>query len=142
MSGCLWKGADEQLVIISPFVDVSHLEHYHLMTHGVHVAKKILCIIEHERPDITYSPTLFALTCLLLHYLDEQSSYDCISELVTNKEKLYVTQTKVAYEARPLILKELARKHAVTFSIIVVFIIVQTTFKNIFIQCIFFIMML
>ncbi|ELU00245.1 hypothetical protein CAPTEDRAFT_145836 [Capitella teleta] len=96
---------------LPPFIDISTLEHYHLTQAGVRVARRIVCILEQECPDITYSPALFAITCLLLHYMHEEDAYNALCAMLKSKEK-YLTQTKISHDATKYMLKELAKKHA------------------------------
>ena len=70
-------------------------------------------MIGHTNPDITFSPVTFPMAALLLHYLDEEDCYDCLYGLIRSKEN-YLAQTKIAYEAARFVLKDLARKYAVS----------------------------
>jgi hypothetical protein len=108
---------DEELhaTHLPSFVDMSCLARRHLTDKGVSAAKRILCVLEHERPDVMYSPTLFTLACVLLHYIDEASCYGCIRALVISKQR-FIAQTTISHEARVLVLRELARKNAVRIS--------------------------
>lgn len=107
------SGDADSYVRLPTFVDPCHLESYYLTDIGITTAKKLLSIISHERPDIVFCPLLYGLTCLLLHYLDEQSCYDCINYIISSKEK-FIAQTRTAHEASVLVLKELTRKYAVS----------------------------
>ena len=91
------------------------VRHY-LTDAGVTAVRRVLSVIAHERPDITYSPLLFTFTAILLHYVDEAACYTCVSSLVTSKHR-YIAQTAISHQAQTLAVDELARKHAVcTFS--------------------------
>jgi len=79
---------------------------------GVRAVCRVLSVIAHERPDITYSPLLFTLTAVLLHYVDEATCYTCINSLVTSKHR-YVAQTMTSYQAQTLTVGQLALKHVV-----------------------------
>jgi Rab-GTPase-TBC domain len=98
---------------LPPFVNKTCQERKHLTDAGVCAVKRILSVVSHERPDITYSPALFTLTCVLLHYLDEATTYACVSTLLRSKQR-YIAQTSIAYKARALVLRELSRKYAVS----------------------------
>jgi len=89
---------------------------HHLTDGGVKAVCRVLSVIAHERPDITYSPLLFTLTAILLHYLDEGACYTCVSSLVASKHR-YVAQTMISHEAQTLTLCELARKHVVCIAV-------------------------
>lgn len=111
-------GDGDCFVHLPTFVDPCHLEHHYLSEVGVSAAKKLLSVIAHERPDIVYCPLLFGMTCLLLHYMEEQECYDCINYLISSKEK-HLAQTKTAYEASALVLKELTKKYAVSIYLLI-----------------------
>jgi len=98
---------------LPPFVDKCWQERRYLTDAGISAVKRILCIIAHERPDITYSPTLLTITCIFLHYLDEATTYSCVCALLCSKQR-YIAQTSIAYNARALVLRELSRKYAVS----------------------------
>jgi len=101
------------------FVDRSNMIQHYLNDGGVKAVCRVLSVVAYERPDITYSPLLFTLTAILLHYLDEAACYTCISSLVASKHR-YFAQTVISYEAQTLTLSELALIHTVCmFSCIV-----------------------
>ena len=87
------------------------VQHY-LSDAGVKAVCRVLTVVAHERPDITYSPLLFTLTAILLHYLDEAACYTCVTSLVTSKHR-YFAQTMISYQAQTLTLRELTLKHVV-----------------------------
>ena len=58
---------------------------------------------------------LFPLICLLLHYVGEEDTYNCVHSLL-GKGQNYIMQTRKAYEVSKLVLKDLARSHAVRSS--------------------------
>jgi len=94
------------------FVDCSNMVRHYLTDEGVMAVSRVLCVIAHERPDITYSPLLFTLTAVLLHYLDEAACYTCVSSLVTSRHR-YIAQTMISHQAQTFCLSELALKHVV-----------------------------
>jgi len=94
------------------FVNCSDMTQHYLSGGGVQAVCRVLSVIDHERPDITYSPLLFTLTAILLHYLDEAACYTCISALVTSKHR-YFAQTMISHQAQTLTVNQLALKHAV-----------------------------
>ena len=103
-------------VSLPSFVEPGDLHSYHLTNKGIHVAKSIVCIVGHTHPDVTFSPTIFAVTSLFLHYLGEEDTYDCVSSLLSSGQG-HITQTKKAYEASRYILRDLAKKFAVCLNI-------------------------
>lgn len=94
------------------FVDCSNMVQHYLSDEGMKAACRVLSVVAYERPDITYSPLLFTLTAILLHYLDEAACYTCVSSLVTSRRR-YFAQTMISYQAQILTLSDLALKHVV-----------------------------
>ena len=94
------------------FVDSSNMVQHYLTDTGVKATCRVLNVIAHERPDITYSPLLFTVTAILLHYLDEAACYTCVSSLVTSKHR-YIAQTMISHQAQTFTVGELASKHVV-----------------------------
>lgn len=109
----LLGGSTHRQVALPTFVDPTKMLHYHLTEHGVHSVKKMMCVIGHTNPDITFGPCLFPLASLLLHYLDEEDCYNCLYTLLRSKEG-YLAQTKIAYEASKFVLKDLTKKYTVS----------------------------
>ncbi|KAI0229507.1 GTPase-activating protein skywalker [Lamellibrachia satsuma] len=101
----------EHSMCLPQFVDPSFMHSYHLSSRGTHVAKKVVCVVGSTCPDIVFSPTIYGLTTLLLHYQSEEESYNCIYGVVRDKQAS-LPQTKTAFEASKYILKDLARKYA------------------------------
>lgn len=106
-------GSDETEHVMSlpQFVDPSYMYSYHLATGGIRVTKKVVCVIGFTCPDVIFSPTIYGLTSLLLHYQTEEETYNCIYGVMRDKQA-NLPQTKTAYEATKFILKDLARKYA------------------------------
>lgn len=95
-------------------MDPAHLFSYHLTQDGTAAAKKILCVLEHSCPDIIHSPMLFSLLSLFLHYMDVSQCYNCVYGLLRTKECAFLMTTKVSYEASKLVIRDLAKKYAVS----------------------------
>ena len=114
-------GGSKTEVNLPSFVDPSNMMHYHLNEKGFHKVKKIMCVIGHTNPDITFGPGIFPLASLLLHYLDEEDCYNCLYTLLRSRDN-YLAQTKIAYEAAKFVLKDLAKKHAVSILLKLCFI--------------------
>jgi len=70
-------------------------------------------VIYHTNPDVIYSPTLFATISIFLHYMSPSDVYNCAYELLRAKEN-FIMQTKVSVEASKLVLRDLAKKFAVS----------------------------
>lgn len=107
----LLGGRKVQDLHLPAFVDFDNLLSYHLSEEGVQQLHKILAILHHTNPDITFSPLLYPLLSLFLHYMGPSDAYNCIYGLLTSKET-YIIQTKVAYEASKRVLRDLTKKFA------------------------------
>lgn len=93
------------------FIDLNHKISHSLSPRGVSVCERIISLIAFNHPAITYAPALYALTSLLLHYMDEVDVYYCMSALVEGAQNKFLTQTKIANEAKWRAAMILGRKH-------------------------------
>jgi hypothetical protein len=59
----------EQSIMLPPFVDSTHCLSYNLTRKGRSVADRIVSVLGYACPDITYSPSLYPITALLLHFM-------------------------------------------------------------------------
>lgn len=59
----------EKPLILPNFVERSQCLSYHLTKKGRHVADRVVCILGYACPDITYSPAIYPMTALLLHFM-------------------------------------------------------------------------
>ena len=112
-------------VLLPSFVSASSMISHYLSPAGIDAAKRVVIVIGHVSPDITFGPTIFSLVALFLHYMSEQDCFECIYNILHSEYK-YVPQTRIAYEATKYILKDLAKKYVVSFKC-------QTN-KNIFLR--------
>lgn len=55
--------------MLPPFVDSTHCLSYNLTRKGRSVADRIVSVLGFACPDITYSPSLYPITALLLHFM-------------------------------------------------------------------------
>lgn len=55
--------------MLPPFVDSTHCLPYHLTRKGRSVADRVVTVLACACPDITYSPSLYPITALLLHFM-------------------------------------------------------------------------
>lgn len=55
--------------MLPPFVDSSHCLPYHLTKKGRAVADRVVSVLGYACPDITYSPSLYPVTAILLHFM-------------------------------------------------------------------------
>ncbi|KAL0274112.1 UNVERIFIED_CONTAM: hypothetical protein PYX00_006616 [Menopon gallinae] len=101
----------ERPLILPAFVEKAQCFAYHLTKRGRHITDRVVCILGYACPDITYSPAIYPITALLLHFMSEEDSYNCIASLVTSKEKVFVTQTKLLYEVTWRTVMQITKKH-------------------------------
>ncbi|XP_041357271.1 GTPase-activating protein skywalker-like isoform X2 [Gigantopelta aegis] len=94
------------------FLDQTHLTPYYLSDRGVHLIGRIIAVINHTNPDITYSPATFAISSLFLHYMGPSETFNCLYALLHSKELMYISQTKVSLEASKYVLRDLTKKFA------------------------------
>lgn len=110
---CFLVGKHSAKVSLPTFVNPTAMYHYHLNDHGVHMAKRMVCVIGSTNPDITFAPAVFPTICLFLHYMTEENAYNTIYSLLRSNNG-YLVQTKLHHEASKFVLKELAKKYAVS----------------------------
>lgn len=66
---CLFTELPEKSIMLPPFVDSTHCLSYHLTRKGRCVADRVVSVLGYACPDITYSPSLYPITALLLHFM-------------------------------------------------------------------------
>ena len=59
----------EKPCVLPEFVDTSHRLHYHLSKRGRTVTDRVVSVLGYACPDITYSPAIYPLAALFLHYM-------------------------------------------------------------------------
>lgn len=59
----------EKPIMLPAFVDATHCLPYHLTRTGRAVADRIVNVLGYDCPDITYSPVLYPVTSILLHFM-------------------------------------------------------------------------
>lgn len=59
----------EKPIMLPPFVDSTHCLPYYLNRKGHAVADRIVSVLGYTYADITYSPMLYPITAILLHYM-------------------------------------------------------------------------
>ncbi|KAK0160102.1 hypothetical protein PV328_007543 [Microctonus aethiopoides] len=101
----------EKSIMLPPFVDSTHCLSYHLTRKGRSVADRVVSVLGYACPDITYSPSLYPITALLLHFMTEEECYHCMASLVAAKEKMFITQTKLLYEVTWKTVEQITKKH-------------------------------
>ncbi|KOC63785.1 TBC1 domain family member 24 [Habropoda laboriosa] len=101
----------EKSIMLPPFVDSTHCLSYHLTRKGRSVADRVVSVLGYACPDITYSPSLYPITALLLHFMPEEECYHCMASLVAAKDKMFITQTKLLYEVTWKTVEQITKKH-------------------------------
>lgn len=59
----------DKQIMLPPFVESTHCLSYHLTRKGRNVADRVVSVLGYACPDITYSPTLYPICALLLHFM-------------------------------------------------------------------------
>ena len=59
----------EKPIMLPPFVDSMHCMPFHLTRKGRSVADRIVNVLGYSCPDITFSPILYPITAVLLHFM-------------------------------------------------------------------------
>jgi hypothetical protein len=98
-------------ISLPPFVEPSHCQLYYLTHKGRSVADRVVSVLGYSCPDIVYSPTIYPICALLLHYMTEEQCYHCMASLVASKEKTFITQTKLLYEVTWKTVMQICKKH-------------------------------
>ncbi|XP_067007706.2 GTPase-activating protein skywalker isoform X1 [Anabrus simplex] len=101
----------EKTIILPPFVEHCHNISYHLTRKGRNVVDRVVCVLGYACPDITYSPAVYPITAILLHYLTEEECYNCITSLVSCKDRVFITQTKQLYEVTWRTVMQITKKY-------------------------------
>ncbi|XP_069962372.1 GTPase-activating protein skywalker isoform X8 [Bactrocera oleae] len=102
----------EKPIMLPAFVDPAHCLTYHLTRTGRSVADRIVNVLGYDCPDITYSPVLYPITSILLHFMSEEEAYHCLAALVGSKEKVFIKQTKLQHEVTWKTVMQIAKKHS------------------------------
>lgn len=59
----------DRLVALPPFVEPSRCHAYHLTRSGRACADRVISVLGYACPDIVYSPAIYPICALLLHYV-------------------------------------------------------------------------
>ncbi|XP_058808830.1 GTPase-activating protein skywalker isoform X2 [Phymastichus coffea] len=100
-----------QSIMLPPFVDSIHCLSYNLTHKGRSVTDRVVSVLGYACPDIVYSPSLYPITALLLHFIPEEQCYHCVQSLVASKKKMFITQTKLVYEVTWKTVEQITKKH-------------------------------
>lgn len=63
----------EKPISLPPFVEPSHCQSYYLTHKGRSVADRVVSVLGYACPDIVYSPTIYPICALLLHFMSGKS---------------------------------------------------------------------
>lgn len=85
--------------MLPPFVDSTHCLPYHLTRKGRAVADRVVTVLAYACPDITYSPTLYPITALLLHFMSGESD-----NIVANVLSIYSNSFRISVKLRKRII--------------------------------------
>lgn len=66
---CVLLDLPDNSIILPPFVESKHRHLHHLDSKGKNITDRIVCVLGFACPDITYSPAIYSLTSLLLHFM-------------------------------------------------------------------------
>lgn len=56
-------------IMLPPFVDSTHCLPYYLTRKGRAVADRVVSVLAYVCPDITFSPTIYPIAAILLHFM-------------------------------------------------------------------------
>ncbi|XP_014251748.1 TBC1 domain family member 24 isoform X2 [Cimex lectularius] len=101
----------DKRILLPQFVEMEHRHTYHLTKAGIKIADRIVSVLGFSCPDITYSPMVYPITALLLHYMSEENCYSCIASLVASKDVVFLRQTKLLNEVTWRTVMHITRKH-------------------------------
>lgn len=60
----------DKQISLPTFVETNHCHIHHLNSTGKTITDRIVCVLGFACPDIIYSPGIYTLTALLLHYMN------------------------------------------------------------------------
>ncbi|CAH1956150.1 unnamed protein product [Acanthoscelides obtectus] len=101
----------DKSISLPPFVEPSHCQSYYMTHKGRSITDRVVSVLGYACPDIVYSPTIYPICALLLHYVSEEECYHCMASLVASKEKTFITQTKLLYEVTWKTVMQICKKH-------------------------------
>ena len=84
----------EKPIMLPPFVDSTHCLPYHLTKKGRAVADRVVSVLGYACPDITYSPSLYPITAILLHFMSGKLVHRKNSKRLSFGEKFTIKNKK------------------------------------------------
>lgn len=101
-------------VPLPSFIDRSLMQTYFLNDDGVIKLKKVTCVLSYLKPAITFSPYLYPVVALMLHYIDDEAEcFACIDALLIPRKKvrrMYLSETQIAWKATGAAIREILKK--------------------------------
>lgn len=94
------------------FADPIFCEDYLLSTEGQKRAERVLYVVSISHPHITYCPLLHPVSSLLLHYLSEEQTYECVCCLIEGTAVRHLSQTRLMHDTSAYTLMQLTRRLA------------------------------
>lgn len=67
-------------IMLPPFVDSTHCLPYYLTRKGRAVADRVVSVLAYVCPDITFSPTIYPIAAILLHFMSGKLNFKSISQ--------------------------------------------------------------
>lgn len=91
---------------------------YYLTPEGGKKLRRLLCVLKHLNPDITYCPLLEPIVSILLHFMNEEDAFACASGLLSGQfVSPFLDQTKVENITTDATLQDLFKSYHVSFCV-------------------------
>jgi len=97
-------------VALPGFLDPDHLDGRALTPRGGTACKRVLATLAFTHPGAIFSPALYTITSLFLHYMEEPDAYNCIAAFVMNQQNKLLNSSKATQEVVWRTVLELARR--------------------------------
>lgn len=65
----------DKSISLPPFVEPSHCQSYYMTHKGRNITDRVVSVLGYACPDIVYSPTIYPICALLLHYMTGKDSF-------------------------------------------------------------------
>ncbi|XP_035693950.1 GTPase-activating protein skywalker-like [Branchiostoma floridae] len=93
---------------------------YFLSQGGLCVVRRVVTVLSYLHPDITWCPVLIPVTCVMLHYLQEEVKvYQAVANMLTHtgrtekgERRTYLMDTRLSHEAMNRVFCDLAKRYA------------------------------
>ncbi|XP_077523531.1 GTPase-activating protein skywalker-like [Amblyomma americanum] len=94
------------------FADPIFGEDYLLSAEGQRRAERVLYIVSVSHPFVSYCPILHPVASLLLHYLSEEQTYECVCALIEGTVVRHLSTTRIMYDTSAHTLMQLTKRLA------------------------------